>query len=116
MLSVTRHGRVETQEAAIDRAAYHTLMTRDGLSVTVARFWVRNSRKQFLRIDLPEGSEIWSAFVNGRPEKPALASDDDAVLIKILNATEGFPLEPDLHDQGRTCGPHGQGHGGAASP
>jgi len=103
VLSVTRHGRVETQEAAIDRAEYRTLITRDGLSVTVARFWVRNSRKQFLRVDLPEGSEVWSAFVNGRPEKPALATDDgfdgsgdaqpSAVLIKILSASEGFPLE-----------------------
>ena len=36
VLSVTRHARVETQEAAIDRADYRTLMTRDGLSVTVA--------------------------------------------------------------------------------
>ena len=77
VLSVTRHGRIETQEAAIDRADYRTLVTSDGLSVTVARFWVRNSRKQFLRIDLPEGSEVWSAFVNGRPEKPALATDPD---------------------------------------
>ena len=108
VLSVTRHGRVETQEAAIDRADYHTLMIRDGLSVTVARFWVRNSRKQFLRIDLPEGSEIWSAFVNGRPEKPALASDDDAVLIKILNATEGFPLELTYTTRGERVGRMGK--------
>ena len=103
VLSVTQHGRVETQEAAIDRADYRTLITRDGLSVTVARFWVRNSRKQFLRVDLPEGSEIWSTFVNGKPEKPALASDGEAdrqgdaqpgaVLIKVLNNSEGFPLE-----------------------
>ena len=34
VLSVTRHGRIETQEAAIDRADYHTLVTSDGLSVT----------------------------------------------------------------------------------
>ena len=111
-LSVTRHGRIETQEAAIDRADYHTLVTSDGLSVTVARFWVRNSRKQFLRIDLPEGSEVWSAFVNGRPEKPALAADPDgsgetapgAILIKILNASEGFPLELTYATQGEPVG------------
>ena len=104
VLSVTRHGRIETQEAAIDRAHYRTLVTSDGLSVTVARYWVRNSRKQFLRIDLPEGSEVWSAFVNGRPEKPALASDTDAILIKILNASEGFPLELTYTTQGEPVG------------
>ena len=42
-----------TQEAVIERAEYHTLFTRDGLYVTLARFDVKNSRKQFLRVELP---------------------------------------------------------------
>ena len=46
----------------------------------------RPARKQFLRIDLPEDSDVWSVFVAGRPEKPALAEgedDDGSLLIKI---------------------------------
>lgn len=95
-LRVTRHRVVDVQEAAIDSAEYKTLFTRDGLSVTTARFMVRNARKQFLRIVLPEDSEVWSVFVAGRPEKPALAEGEDedgSLLIKIVNRTEGFPVD-----------------------
>jgi hypothetical protein len=61
--------------------------------VTTANFVVRNSRKQFLRIELPQGSTVWSAFVDGRPEKPALGEDgSNEVLIKIVTSTRGFPV------------------------
>jgi len=98
VLKVTRHDLLDVQEAAIDRAEYRTLFTRDGLAVTTALFTVRNSRKQFLRIRLPEDAVVWSAFVDGRPEKPAMASDDDgedgtSVLLKIVNSTRGFPVQ-----------------------
>ncbi|MEE8526671.1 MAG: hypothetical protein V3T72_22265 [Thermoanaerobaculia bacterium] len=95
-LTVTRHEVVEVHEAAIDRAEYRTLYTKDGLSVTSARFLVRNSREQFLRVKLPAGSEVWSAFVDGRPEKPARTTTDDGEewhLIKIIHSTQGFPVE-----------------------
>ena len=55
-LTLTRHEVASVQEAAIDRAEYRTLYTRDGLQVTTAEFQLRNSRKQFLRLRLPEGS------------------------------------------------------------
>ncbi len=94
VLSVTRHQVVEVQEAAIDQAEYTTLFTSDGLAVTTARFTVRNSRKQFLRVELPEGSTVWSAFVDGRPEKPALGEEEiNEVLIKIITSTRGFPVQ-----------------------
>jgi hypothetical protein len=95
-LEVTRHAVLGVQEAAIDHAAYKTLFTSDGLLVTTAEFTVRNSRKQFLRIRLPERSEVWSTFVDGRPEKPALAEGDGNgtrdVLIKIINSTRAFDV------------------------
>jgi hypothetical protein len=96
-LRVTRHLEIETQEATIDRASYRTLYTADGFAVTTATFTVRNQRKQFLRIALPAGSEVWSARVNGEPESPALAADSDedapAVLLNIIHSTDGFPVE-----------------------
>ena len=94
VLTVTRHQVVEVQEAAIDQADYTTLFTSDGLAVTTARFMVRNSRKQFLRVELPVGSTVWSAFVDGRPEKPALGEErSNEVLIKIVTSTRGFPVQ-----------------------
>lgn len=92
LLKVTRHDLLDVQEAAIDEARYRTLFTRDGLAVTTAVFKVRNARKQFLRLLLPEDAEIWTAFVDGRPEKPAMA-DDASVLLKIVNATRGFEVQ-----------------------
>ncbi|MEM7584867.1 MAG: hypothetical protein AAF560_15855 [Acidobacteriota bacterium] len=95
-LAVDRHEVVQVHEAAIDQADYRTLFTRDGLSVTTARYTVRNSRRQFLRVKLPPESEIWSVFVDGRPEKPARTEGEDGEawhLIKIIHSTEGFPVE-----------------------
>lgn len=93
-LNVTRHQELEVQVAAIETAHYQTLYTRDGLAVTQARLNIRNSRRQFLRLELPADSEIWSVFVDGQSEKPARASDSDsAVLIKMINSANGFPVE-----------------------
>jgi hypothetical protein len=101
-LQITRHPEVTVQSASIDRAHYQTLFTQDGLAVTTARFTVRNNRKQFLRVRLPEGAQVWSATVAGRPEKPAIsATPSDAsdgaerpeILIKVINSIDGFPVE-----------------------
>jgi hypothetical protein len=96
-LAVTRHALAAVQEAVIDRAEHRTLFTKDGLAVTTSSFVVRNTRKQFLRLQLPEGSEIWSVFVAGKAEKPAIAAaaeaEAPAFLIKIVSSSERFPVE-----------------------
>jgi hypothetical protein len=95
-LRITRHAAIATQDATIDDASYHTLYTADGFAVTRAELFVRNQRKQFLRIVLPAGSEVWSARVNGVAETPARADEDDdgrAILLNIINSAEGFPVE-----------------------
>jgi len=96
-LSITRHEEIDVQVAAIDSANYLTLFTTDGLAVTRVQFDVRNSRRQFLRLNLPAGSEIWSVFVNGNAQKPAYAAGQDEtgrdVLIKMINSSTAFPVE-----------------------
>ena len=100
-LKITRHKEIDVQNATIDQARYQTLFTRDGLAVTTASLTVRNSRKQFLKIALPPDSQVWSVFVDGKPEKPALetaadgkkASQNPSVLIKIINSSAGFPVD-----------------------
>ena len=105
-LTITRHQEIDVQEATIDTAEYRTLYTRDGLAVTTARYTVRNCRKQFLKVELPRDSEVWSVFVDGKAEKPALIGeagegegeaavtrDAREVLIKIINSSSGFPVE-----------------------
>jgi len=93
-LKVTRHQELDVQVATIEHAQYRTLVTGDGLAVTTADFRIRNSRKQFLRLQLPEKSEVWSVFVEGKAEKPAQATDaKQSVLIKMMNSTRGFSMQ-----------------------
>jgi hypothetical protein len=97
-LKITRHKEIDVQVAAIERADYKSLVTRDGLAVTAARLLVRNSQRQFLRLALPPDSQVWSVFVDGKPEKPAFATEGDksdgaAVLIKMINSARGFPVD-----------------------
>ena len=101
-LKISRHAELDTQIASIETARFQTLYTLHGLAVTTATFTVKNSRKQFLKICLPEKSEVWSVFVDGKPEKPALATAEAkaeaecsglGVLIKIINSADGFPVE-----------------------
>jgi hypothetical protein len=59
---------------------------------------VRNSQRQFLRLTLPPDSQVWSVFVDGKPEKPAFATDGikengSAVLVKMINSARGFPVD-----------------------
>ena len=95
-LKITRHQEIEVQAATIDSAQYRTLVIEDGLAITTAQFVVRNSRKQFLKIRLPQGSSIWAASVDNKPEKPALAKtknkEEKTVLLKIINSSKGFPV------------------------
>jgi hypothetical protein len=98
VLAITRHQEIDVQVAAIERADFSSLFTRDGLVVTTARLMVRNSRQQFLRLALPAGSEVWSVFVDGKPEKPAFAKEGEgkatsAILVKMINSSVGFPVE-----------------------
>jgi len=97
-LKITRHREIDVQVAAIERADYKSLVTRDGLAVTTARLMVRNSQRQFLRLTLPPDSQVWSVFVDGKPEKPAFATDGvkadgSAVLVKMINSARGFPVD-----------------------
>lgn len=107
-LTITRHKEIDVQVASIEQARYQTLLTRDGLAVTTAQYTIRNSRKQFLRLQLPKDAQVWSVFVNGNSEKPAQANDDQHVLIKMMNSTNGFNLDlvyavqlPKISHQGR---------------
>lgn len=92
---ITRHEEIQTRNATVDEAHYSTLYTRDGVAVTSARFVMHNRRQQFLRVTLPEGSEVWSASVDGHAQTPALESgngDEATVLLNIVSAAEGFEV------------------------
>jgi hypothetical protein len=70
-LAIQRHSNVSVPAATIDQALYLQVANRDGHTWVQATYQVRNTFKQFIAIKLPKGAEMQSAFVGGKPVKPA---------------------------------------------
>ena len=112
-IDVTRHEELPVLVAAIDTADYVTLGTREGKVLTKATYQVRNNVKQFLRLVLPEGAELWSSFIAGKPVKPARDKEGHVLIPLEKSQLQGetltrFPVEivylskgPDMGTAGR---------------
>lgn len=96
-LKIGKHPDVDVLLTVIDRARFTVMQTFDGKRITRAVYSVRNSRNQFLRLQMPEKAEIWSASVAGRAAQPS--KDMDGRIILPLVRSEGagdlasFPVE-----------------------
>jgi hypothetical protein len=93
VLEVKHHAEMKVQVAAIDQADYQTLYTEHGLALSRVVYHVRNRRKQFLKVELPQGSELWSAMLSGHPVKPARGEKDEVVLVPLLKSAAPFQVE-----------------------
>jgi len=62
--------------AAINMVDLTTVIHRDGHYRARAAYNIRNFTLQFLEIELPEGSQVWSAHVSGQPVRPATVHRD----------------------------------------
>ncbi len=97
-LEVKSHPDVDMLVTLVDSALADTLVTPDGRRMTRVRYGVRNNRRQFLRLALPEGAEVWSASVAGRGVKVA-AGEGGGVLVPLVRsdasggALTGFLVE-----------------------
>ncbi|MDP2305822.1 MAG: hypothetical protein Q8P18_07320 [Pseudomonadota bacterium] len=97
-LEVKSHPDVDMLVTLVDTAVADTLVTPDGRRMTRVRYGVRNNRRQFLRLSLPEGAEVWSASVAGRGVKVA-AGEGGGVLVPLVRsdasggALTGFLVE-----------------------
>jgi hypothetical protein len=93
VLEVKHHAEMQVQVAAIDRASYQTLVTRHGLALSRVVYQIRNRRKQFLKVVLPEESELWSAMLSSHPVKPARGDQESVVLVPLLKSAAPFQVE-----------------------
>jgi hypothetical protein len=91
-LSVTEHDDVDVLVTLLDQAQARTMWTRDGRRITSVRYQVRNNRKQFLRLTMPEGAELWSASVGGKAVQPARAGDGRVLIPLIRSVSTGGAL------------------------
>ncbi len=84
-LEVAQHDDVDVLVTIVDETRARTMWTRQGRRLTSVTYQVRNNRRQFLRLELPEGATLWSASVGGRAVQPAKA-DDDRVMVPLVRS------------------------------
>ena len=71
-LAARRFDEAEVLQALADNVRLTTVVAEDGQMMTEATFALRNNGRQYLEIALPQGAEVWSAFVAGSPVRPSL--------------------------------------------
>jgi hypothetical protein len=101
-IAAQRFAHAEVLQALVDNARLTTVVADDGQMMTELALSVRNNGRQFLEITLPQGAQVWSAFVAGQAVKPSLRdgklllplerSGDAAVPIELIYVSaEKFP-------------------------
>ena len=98
VLDVNKHEKIAVPVATINSANVVTLFTQDGKVVHRMIYQVRNSAKQFLEIQLPEGADIWSVFVDNQPVESSMNKDRKLMIPLIRsrsvnNKLATFPVE-----------------------
>jgi hypothetical protein len=77
---LTWQRRAREQESAltavINMVDLTTVVHADGRYRARATYNIRNFTLQFLELELPAGSEVWSAHVSGQPVRPAVVARD----------------------------------------
>jgi hypothetical protein len=81
-LEVVKHRDVAVKRTIVESARLHTFLSREGKLVTSARYTVKNNRKQYLELDLPEDATLWGAYLEGRPVKAA-QREDGSILVPL---------------------------------
>ncbi|HBC87287.1 MAG TPA: hypothetical protein DCZ94_10055 [Lentisphaeria bacterium] len=66
---------------AVDHARFTSRIDRNGQAVTTAEYRIKNSSLQFLAMELPAKSELWTVKVNG--EKKRISSSNSKYLIPL---------------------------------
>lgn len=120
-LATGAHAEVDVLVTLLDQTVAHTMWTREGRRLTSVHYQVRNNRRQFLRLSLPAGAELWSASVGGRGVQPAKATDG-RVMVPLLRSQEqggalsAFDVEVVYVDRGNATDGSGRGTFRASLP
>jgi hypothetical protein len=113
-LSLSHHDDVDVLVTLLDETRARSMWTAEGRRLTSVNYRVRNNRKQFLRLSLPEDAELWSASVGGRAVQPASATDGRILVPLVRSQASGgalaaFDVEVVYVENGEPVGPSGRG-------
>ncbi|HYS04634.1 MAG TPA: hypothetical protein VEW47_05515 [Candidatus Dormibacteraeota bacterium] len=70
-LRIVKHEDLAVKRTIVESARLYTYESPEGHLITSARFRVKNNRKQYLEMVLPDGAETWGAYLEDRPVKAA---------------------------------------------
>ncbi|MEE8106762.1 MAG: hypothetical protein V3T86_14615 [Planctomycetota bacterium] len=88
-VTVKRHAFEEVAPAVVHSAQARVLVDRSGSVRTLMTYRVYNRSEQFLRLRLPEGATLYSAFVAGEGVRPLI--EDGAILVPLRKVALGSP-------------------------
>jgi len=71
VLKITKHEELPMVNTVIDNASVMSVLLAEGKVISRVVYTMRNTGKQFLELTLPEDSEIWSLYVDGKREIPS---------------------------------------------
>jgi hypothetical protein len=91
-LSTSQHEDVDVLVTLLDETRARTMWTPEGRRLTSVKYRIRNNRRQFLRLALPKGAELWSASVGGRAVQPAKAKDARVMIPLVRSQAAGGEL------------------------
>ncbi|MCA9720629.1 MAG: hypothetical protein H6713_29945 [Myxococcales bacterium] len=120
-LEVSYHDDIDVLVTLLDQTRARTMWTREGRRLTSVKYQIRNNRRQFLRLELPKGAELWSASVGGRAVQPARASDGRVMIPLVRSQSAGgalaaFEVEVVYVENGAPTADNGRGSFAARLP
>ncbi len=87
-LKATLHDYVSVLQSLVNEAYLESVISKDGVIMTEARYLVQTNQLQLLPLTLPENSEVRSLFVNGQAERPRKGESGE-LLVPVAKVTPG---------------------------
>ena len=107
-VSVHHYENAATLQALVDNLSLRTVLSDDGQQMTQLELGMRNNGRQNLSVTLPPGAIVWSAFVDGRPVRPA--RQGNVLLLKLEGASQNdAPVPVELTFVGTITFPKSRG-------
>eukprot|EP00051_Salpingoeca_urceolata_P027545 m.481984 g.481984 ORF g.481984 m.481984 type:complete len:743 (+) comp22399_c0_seq1:104-2332(+) len=88
-LQVQKHGDVDVLIATVDSAHCIATKTEQGRIIYNLTMKIRNTQKQYVRIDVPNNCDIWSTVLSGQAVKPARDEDTGAIMVPLEKHSGG---------------------------
>jgi len=92
-MSITRHEELPTMGTVIDMASVITVALEDGKTLTRLNYTMRNTWKQFLKLELPPDSEVWTVYVDSKRENASRNAEGKIMIPLARSQSKGEELQ-----------------------